>query len=304
MAFSSPSGSRGLQRAASTMLTASSRVATSSAPAHPAMLGHSVRHSHVGSAPLYMPTSTTLEILPFPPHPNPSRPLSTSLRYAKTAVIRGPQGETVVPLQDCIDLDLEAPKAASADAATSTSGEDAEPTKLTLRVKDADVKAQRSFWGLTRALLANAITGVSEGHSVALRLVGVGYRASVEPDPLPRTSKLQSALSSGRTFFLNDAQKAWEIERLRRNEEAAAKAGPRMRLNIRLGYSHPVLLAVPYGITASTPQPNRILLRGADKEQLGLFASQIRSWRKPEPYKGKGVFVGDETIRLRTPKKK
>ncbi|KAN0061798.1 54S ribosomal protein L6 mitochondrial [Thecaphora frezii] len=267
-----------------------------------AMLGHSIRHSHIGSAPLYLPTSTTLEIKPFPPHPNPSRPLSSSLRYARSAIVRGPQGETVVPLPECIDLNLEAPKAPA--AGSSTSADELEPSKLTLCVKDASVKSQRSFWGLTRALLANAITGVSEGHSVALRLVGVGYRAAVEQDPLPRSSKLQSALASGRTFFLNDEQKAWEIQRQQRMEQEAAKAGPPMRLNIRLGYSHPVLMPVPYGITATTPQPNRILLRGADKEQLGLFASQIRSWRKPEPYKGKGVFVDDETIRLRTPKKK
>lgn len=59
---------------------------------------------------------------------------------------------------------------------------------------------------------------------------------------------------------------------------------------------------MPMGVTASTPQPTRILLEGADKVVVKHFAALIRAWRKPEPYKGKGIFINDETIRLKATK--
>ena len=56
------------------------------------------------------------------------------------------------------------------------------------------------------------------------------------------------------------------------------------------------------GVKASTPQPTRILLEGPEKRIVKQFAAEIRAWRKPEPYKGKGIFVDDETIRLKAKK--
>ncbi|TKY85887.1 hypothetical protein EX895_005428 [Sporisorium graminicola] len=266
--------------------SSSSRIASAARIANPSASSLlSVRHSHVGSAPLDLPTSASIEVLPFPPHPNPSRPLLPSLRHARSVLVRGPKGEVIVPLHECIVL--------------NSVGE-----HITLSIKDDSQKKQRGMWGLTRSLLANALEGVSEGHTVSLKMVGVGYRASIEADPLPRRSKLDVALAGSKSFFLSEAAKQAEIERAARAQQAAEKLGPNMRLHIRLGYSHPVLLPVPHGIQVQVPQPNRIVLKGADKEQLGLFASQIRSWRKPEPYKGKGIFVNDETIRLKTAKKK
>ncbi|CDW96957.1 hypothetical protein, partial [Sporisorium scitamineum] len=214
----------------------------------------SVRHSHVGSAPLDLPTSTSIEILPFPPHPNPSRPLLPSQRHARSVLVKGPKGEVVVPLHECIVLDSSNEK------------------RISLSIKDDSQKKQRGTWGLTRSLLANALQGVSEGHTVSLKLVGVGYRASIETDPLPRRSKLDIALAGSKSFFLSEAAKQAEIDRATRAQQAVEKQGPNMRLHIRLGYSHPVLLPVPYGIQVQIPQPNRIVLKGADKEQLGLFA--------------------------------
>lgn len=70
------------------------------------------------------------------------------------------------------------------------------------------------------------------------------------------------------------------------------------------GYSHPVLMTIPRGITASTPTPTRIVLKGVDIQQLGQFAAKLRAFRPPEPYKGKGVFVNDEQIKLKSAKKK
>jgi large subunit ribosomal protein L6 len=73
-------------------------------------------------------------------------------------------------------------------------------------------------------------------------------------------------------------------------------------VNLKVGYSHPIELGLPKGVTASTPQPTRILLQGVEKEVVMQFAAQIRKWRVPEPYKGKGIFVNGETIKLKSKK--
>ena len=73
-------------------------------------------------------------------------------------------------------------------------------------------------------------------------------------------------------------------------------------MSLKLGYSHPIELGLPVNMKASTPQPTRILLEGIDKEAVNSFAAKIREWRKPEPYKGKGIFVNDETIKLKAKK--
>jgi large subunit ribosomal protein L6 len=71
---------------------------------------------------------------------------------------------------------------------------------------------------------------------------------------------------------------------------------------LKVGYSHPIELPVPMGVKATTPQPTRILLEGVEREVLMQFAAQIRKWRVPEPYKGKGIFVNGETIKLKAKK--
>ena len=68
-------------------------------------------------------------------------------------------------------------------------------------------------------------------------------------------------------------------------------------LNLTLGYSHPVNFEAEAGITIEVPQPNQILVKGADKERVGAVAAKIRSFRAPEPYKGKGIKYADEYIR-------
>ncbi|MEY8767846.1 50S ribosomal protein L6 [Francisella philomiragia] len=75
-------------------------------------------------------------------------------------------------------------------------------------------------------------------------------------------------------------------------------------LNLTLGFSHPVVYKLPQGITAETPAPTEIILKGADKEVLGKVASEIRKYRKPEPYKGKGVRYEDEYVAKKEAKKK
>jgi large subunit ribosomal protein L6 len=110
--------------------------------------------------------------------------------------------------------------------------------------------------------------GVSEGHVCILSLVGVGYRATVEPTAVTKEPEYP-----GQQF-----------------------------VSLKVGYSHPIELGVPKGVTASTPQPTRILLQSTDIQTVTQFAAEIREWRKPEPYKGKGIFVNGETIRLKAKK--
>jgi large subunit ribosomal protein L6 len=109
--------------------------------------------------------------------------------------------------------------------------------------------------------------GVSEGHTAILRLVGVGYRATVEE----RGGK--KAQFPGQKF-----------------------------LCLKLGFTHPVEEPIPVGIKVTTPQPTRILVEGVDKEMIMSFAGRVRKWRPPEPYKGKGVFINDQTIKLKQKK--
>jgi large subunit ribosomal protein L6 len=108
--------------------------------------------------------------------------------------------------------------------------------------------------------------GVSEGHTAVLRLVGIGFRATVEPRP-------EKEEYPGQQFVC-----------------------------LKLGFSHPVEMGLPLGMRASAPQPTRVLLEGINKRQVMQFAAEIRRWRVPEPYKGKGIFVNDETIKLKQKK--
>jgi large subunit ribosomal protein L6 len=75
-------------------------------------------------------------------------------------------------------------------------------------------------------------------------------------------------------------------------------------LNLNLGFSHPIDHALPAGITAETPSQTEITLKGADKQLVGQTAANIRAYRKPEPYKGKGVRYVDEVVRRKEAKKK
>ena len=122
--------------------------------------------------------------------------------------------------------------------------------------RPSDGKEHRSLHGLTRALVANMVTGVHEGFTKTLEINGVGYRA--------------------------------------------AKQGNKLALT--LGFSHPVEMEAPAGITIEVPAPNKIVVTGADKEVVGAVAADIRKWRKPEPYKGKGIRYEGEVVRRKAGK--
>ena len=128
---------------------------------------------------------------------------------------------------------------------------------LTVERKDDSHEANAAS-GTTRALLANAVKGVTEGFSKKLELVGVGYRA-----------------------------------------QAQGKV-----LNLTLGFSHPVAYKVPDGITVETPTQTEVIVKGLDRQKVGQVAADIRGFRPPEPYKGKGVRYSDERVVLKEAKKK
>jgi len=76
------------------------------------------------------------------------------------------------------------------------------------------------------------------------------------------------------------------------------------KLNLTLGFSHPVNYQVPEGVTVETPSQTEVVVKGIDKQRVGQVAAEIRSYRPPEPYKGKGVRYSDEHVRLKEAKKK
>ena len=76
------------------------------------------------------------------------------------------------------------------------------------------------------------------------------------------------------------------------------------KLNLAVGYSHPVFLEMPSGISVATPTPTEILIKGADRQRVGQIAAEIRAIRPPEPYKGKGIRYADEKITIKETKKK
>jgi large subunit ribosomal protein L6 len=112
-----------------------------------------------------------------------------------------------------------------------------------------DERQTRAFHGLTRALVANMVVGVTDGYRKQLEIIGVGYRAT--------------------------AKGASSIE-------------------LALGYSHPVIMQAPEGVTFEVPLPTRVDVIGIDKQKVGQVAANVRSARPPEPYKGKGVrYLGE-----------
>ena len=76
------------------------------------------------------------------------------------------------------------------------------------------------------------------------------------------------------------------------------------KLNLSLGFSHPVVHDMPAGVTCATPTPTEILIKGIDRQQVGQVAAEVRAYRAPEPYKGKGVRYADEVVKLKETKKK
>jgi large subunit ribosomal protein L6 len=76
------------------------------------------------------------------------------------------------------------------------------------------------------------------------------------------------------------------------------------KLNLSLGFSHPVVHSMPTGVTCATATPTEIIIKGIDRQQVGQVAAEVRAYRSPEPYKGKGVRYADEVVKIKETKKK
>jgi large subunit ribosomal protein L6 len=121
-----------------------------------------------------------------------------------------------------------------------------------------DTQNARAMWGMSRTLIANLMTGVTEGFTKKLEITGVGYRAAVQGS----------------------------------------------NVQLQLGYSHDVAYPIPQGIQVICPKPTEIVITGIDKQKVGQVAAEIRRFRPPEPYKGKGIKYAGEFILRKEGKKK
>ncbi|MEU3221861.1 50S ribosomal protein L6 [Streptomyces sp. A0958] len=123
-------------------------------------------------------------------------------------------------------------------------------------VRPNDERQNKALHGLSRTLVANMITGVTQGYIKALEISGVGYRVQAKGS----------------------------------------------NLEFALGYSHPILIEAPEGITFKVETPTKFTVEGIDKQKVGETAAKIRKLRKPDPYKAKGVKYAGEVIRRKVGK--
>ena len=171
-------------------------------------------------------------------------------------------GRLPVQIPKGVDVTIDGPEVTVKGPKGQLSFELPEPIEITQNdgvltvTRPNDQGNVRALHGLSRTLVANMVTGVTEGYSKTLEIVGVGYRVQ--------------AKGSGVEFSL--------------------------------GYSHPVPVTPPDGVTLRVETPTRLVVEGIDKQQVGEVAANIRKLRKPDPYKGKGVRYAGEQIRRKVGK--
>jgi large subunit ribosomal protein L6 len=167
-----------------------------------------------------------------------------------------------VPIPGGVDVTINGREVTVTGPKGKLSLEVAEPIEVSQRdgvitvTRPNDEGNVRALHGLSRSLVANMVTGVTEGYRKTLEIVGVGYRVQAR--------------------------------------------GP--NLEFSLGFSHPVTVSPPEGITLRVETPTRLVVEGIDKQQVGEVAANIRKLRKPDPYKGKGLRYSGEHIRRKVGK--
>ena len=119
-----------------------------------------------------------------------------------------------------------------------------------------DTRVARSVHGLSRALAANMVEGVTKGYEKKLEIVGVGYIAAIQKNVL----------------------------------------------QLRVGFANELQVPIPAGLTVTCPDQTHVVIKGIDKQLVGQFAAEVRSLRKPEPYKGKGIRYENEQVRRKAGK--
>ena len=154
-------------------------------------------------------------------------------------------------------IEVKGPKGARSFTATDDVALTVDDGKIAVEPRGKSKRA-RQQWGMSRTMVQNLVTGVTDGFKKELEINGVGYRAQMQ----------------GNTLKLN------------------------------LGLSHDVDYQAPDGVTITAPKPTEIIVEGNDQQQVGQVAAEIRAWRAPEPYKGKGIKYKDEYIFRKEGKKK
>ena len=154
-------------------------------------------------------------------------------------------------------IEIKGPKGARSFSAADDVSISIQEDKVSVTPR-GNSKRARQQWGMSRTMIANLVTGVSEGFKKELEITGVGYRAQMQ--------------------------------------------GSVLKLN--LGLSHDVDYTAPEGITITAPKQTEIIVEGTDQQAVGQVAAEIREWRKPEPYKGKGIRYKGEFIFRKVGKKK
>jgi len=156
----------------------------------------------------------------------------------QTVSVKGPKGQREFTATDDVSISVE-------------------DGKVTIEPRGKSKRAKQQ-WGMSRTMVANLVSGVTDGFKKELEINGVGYRAQAQGD----------------------------------------------KLTLNLGYSHDVIFDVPQGVTVTTPKNTIVIVEGIDQQLVGQVAANIREWRAPEPYKGKGIKYKDEYIFRKEGKKK
>lgn len=166
------------------------------------------------------------------------------------------------------------------------------PAGVTVTLSGQDIKVKGPVGELSRTINS---------------LVAVSYEDNTITTDVVTEDKASWAQAGTARALINNmvegVSKGFEKKLVLNGVGYRAKAAGK-NLNLSLGFSHPVDHAIPEGITVETPSQTEISLKGADKQLVGQTAANIREYRKPEPYKGKGIRYSDENVRRKEAKKK
>src|SRR6201996_8917773 len=166
------------------------------------------------------------------------------------------------------------------------------PAGITANVSGQTVKVKGPKGALEVVLHDDVVVKLEEGR--------------IKVDPRSETKRARSQWGTSRTLVSNliaGVSKGFE-RRLEINGVGYRAAVQGKNLQLALGYSHDVVYPIPEGITIATPKPVEIVISGADRQKVGQVAAEIREYRPPEPYKGKGIKYSDERIFRKEGKKK
>ena len=166
------------------------------------------------------------------------------------------------------------------------------PAGVTITLSGQDITVKGPIGELSRTIHSDVVVSQEENHiitNIVADVKGAWAQAGT-------TRALINSMVEG-------VSKGFEKKLLLNGVGYRAKSAGKV-LNLSLGFSHPVVHAIPAGITVETPSQTEIILKGADKQLVGQTAANIRAYRKPEPYKGKGIRYADENVRRKEAKKK